>query len=138
MSQTIMDSGPLVAWFSRRDSHHEWAARIMDDLPGGAFICEAVLAEVCHLVAKDGVPAATVLKLVEQNDLVLVSLVGEVSGIRALMERYKDAPMDFADACVVRIADLNPGATVCTTDGHFRFFRKSSGEIIAWAAPFTG
>jgi predicted nucleic acid-binding protein len=138
MSQSIMDSGPLVAWFAKRDSHHEWATRVIDDLPVGALVCEAVLAEVCHLVAKDGVPAATVLKLVEQNDLVLVSLVGEIPAIRALMERYKDAPMDFADACVVRMTELNPEATVCTTDGHFRFFRKSSGEIIGLLAPFAG
>src|SRR5277367_6241207 len=127
MSQTIMDSGPLVAWFSTRDLHHEWAMRVIDDLPVGVRVCEAVLAEVCHLVSKDGVPAATVLKLLEQNDLVLVSLVGEISSIRLLMERYKDAPMDFADACVVRMSELNPGAAVCTTDGDFRFFRKSSG-----------
>jgi uncharacterized protein len=138
MSQTIMDSGPLVAWFSKRDLHHEWASRVIEDLPVGAFVCEAVLAEVCHLVAKDGVPAPAVLKLVEQNDLALVSLVGEISAIRTLMERYKDAPMDFADACVVRMAELNPGAIVCTTDGHFRFFRNSSGEIIALLAPFAG
>jgi predicted nucleic acid-binding protein len=138
MSQTIMDSGPLVAWFAKRDSHHQWATRVIEELPAGALVCEAVLAEVCHLVAKDGVPAASVLKLVEQNDLVLVSLVGEISAVRALMEQYKDAPMDFADACVVRMAELNPGATICTTDGHFRFFRKSSGEIITVLAPFAG
>jgi predicted nucleic acid-binding protein len=54
------------------------------------------------------------------------------------MERYKDAPMDFADACVVRMAELNSKAAVCTIDGHFRFFRKSSGEIIALLAPFAG
>jgi predicted nucleic acid-binding protein len=64
--------------------------------------------------------------------------VGEISAIRALMERYKDAPMDFADACVVRMAEMNPGTAVCTTDGHFRFFRNSSGEIIALLAPFAG
>jgi hypothetical protein len=64
--------------------------------------------------------------------------VGEIPAICALMEQYKDAPMDFADACVVRMADLNPGATVCTTDGHFRFSRKSSGEIITVLAPIAG
>jgi predicted nucleic acid-binding protein len=53
MSQAIMDSGPLVAWFSIRDSHHEWATRIFENLPAGALVCEAVLAEGCHLVAKD-------------------------------------------------------------------------------------
>jgi predicted nucleic acid-binding protein len=54
------------------------------------------------------------------------------------MERYKDAPMDFADGCVVRIAELNPGSSICTTDSHFRFFRKSSGETLALLAPFSG
>jgi uncharacterized protein len=131
-----MDSGPLVAWFCKKDLHHDWATRVIDGLPVGAFVCEAVLAEVCHLVAKDGVPAAAVLKLVEQNDLALVSLIGEISAIRALMERYREAPMDFADACVVRMVELNPGTTVCTTDGHFQFFRKSSGEPIPLLAPF--
>jgi len=61
---------------------------------------------------KDGVPAPAVLKLVEQNDLVLVSLSSEISAIRNLMERYQDAPKDFADACVVRMVELNPGSNV--------------------------
>jgi predicted nucleic acid-binding protein len=54
-----MDSGPLVAWFSKRDAHHERAARVIDDLPVGASVCEAVLAEVCHLVAKEGAGASS-------------------------------------------------------------------------------
>jgi hypothetical protein len=38
-----MDSGPLVAWFSKRDTYHEWAARVIGDLPVGVLVCEAVL-----------------------------------------------------------------------------------------------
>lgn len=131
MSQTILDGGPLVAWFSKRDSRHQWATRVIDALPVGVLVCGAVLAEVCHLVAKDGVPPGAALKLVEQNNLILVSLVGEISAI-------KDVPMDFADACVVRMAERNSKAAVCTTDGHFRFYRKSSGDAIALQAPFEG
>jgi len=54
------------------------------------------------------------------------------------MERYEDAPMDFADACVMRMAERNSQGIVCTTDGHSSFFRKSSGEIVALLAPFAG
>jgi predicted nucleic acid-binding protein len=54
-----------VAWFCVRDQHHAWAARVLDGLPSGVLICEAILAEVCHLVAKDGVPASAPLRLVE-------------------------------------------------------------------------
>jgi predicted nucleic acid-binding protein len=45
--------------------------------------------------------------------------------------------MDFADACVVRLAELNDTLTVCTVDGHFRFFRKNGREPIPLIAPFV-
>jgi hypothetical protein len=43
MSESIMDSGPLVAWFAKRDSHHAWAAQVIEALPVGDLVCEAVL-----------------------------------------------------------------------------------------------
>ena len=137
MKPVIMDAGPLIAWLCIKDSHHHWAIQTFDRLPSGLLVCEAVLAEACHLVAKDGVPPAEVLKLVEQTDLILISLAGQTGHIRSLLQRYADAPMDFADACVVRLAELHPDATVCTTDGHFRFFRKHGQENIPLLAPFA-
>ena len=137
MKRVVMDAGPLVGWFCSKDSHNVWAEKVFESLPGGSIVCEAVLAEACHLVAKDGVSPASVLRLVEQNDLELVSLVGQSANIRALLERYADVPMDFADACVVRLAEMFPNATVCTTDSHFRFFRRHGQENIPLIAPFS-
>ena len=131
-----MDAGPLVAWFCPKDEHHAWAKKVFDELPTGALVCEAVLAETCHLVGKDGVAPAKVLQLVEENSLTLVSLAGEISRIRDLLTRYADVPMDFADACVVRLAELHPTASVCTVDGDFRVFRRLGREPIPLTAPF--
>ena len=132
-----MDAGPLVAWFCAKDKHHAWAERVFDSLPTGALVCEAVLAEACHLAAKDGISPAKILELIENNDLILVSLAGQVSHIRQLLTDYADIPMDFADACVVRLAELHPDATICTTDGHFQFYRKLQRENIPLLAPFA-
>jgi uncharacterized protein len=137
MKGAIMDAGPLVAWLCPRDSHHDWATRVLDGLPSGALVCEAVLAEACHLVAKEGVAPSAVLRLVEQDDLVLVPLGGEITHIRALLDRYADVHMDLGDACVVRLAELHPEATVCTTDTDFRFYRKNEREAIPLLAPFA-
>jgi predicted nucleic acid-binding protein len=126
----------LVAWFCPKDEHHAWAKKVFDELPTGALGCEAVLAETCHLVGKDGVAPAKVLQLVEENSLTLVSLAGEISRIRDLLTRYADVPMDFADACVVRLAELHPTASVCTVDGDFRVFRRLGREPIPMTAPF--
>ena len=137
MKRTIMDAGPLVARLCPKDEHHKWAVKTFDMLPLGVLTCEAVLAEVCHMVAKDRVPVGDVLKLIERGGLTLVPLAAELRPIRALLDRYANTPMDFADACVVRLAELYPDITVCTTDGHFKFFRKHGREPIPLIAPFA-
>ncbi len=137
MTPTLMDAGPLVAWFCPKDEHHAWAEKVFDQLPVGALVCEAVLAEACHLAAKDGIAPAKILELVENDSLTLVSLAGQISPIRNLLSRYADAPMDFADACVVRLAEIHLDVTVCTTDRDFLFYRKNRQEPIPLLAPFT-
>ena len=136
MKTVVFDTGPLVAWFCARDKHHDWACKAFSELPAGGLICEAVLTEVCHLVAKDGIARGKVLEFVEQAGFTPVYLGGELSALRGLLNRYADTPMDFADACVVRMTELYAESTVCTTDSDFRFFRKNGREPILLLAPF--
>jgi predicted nucleic acid-binding protein len=137
MKPVIFDTGPLVAWFCPRDKHHGWARKSFTQIPAGGFICEAVLAEVCHLVAKDGVARGKVLEFVEQGGPTPVFLGGEFPVLRELLNRYADTPMDFADACIVRLAEIHADSVVCTTEGDFRFFRKNGREPISLLAPFV-
>lgn len=137
MNRIIMDAGPLVAWLCPRDEHHPWASRAFTQFQPGGLVCEAVLTETCHLVAKEGVRPGQVLEFVESGGLTVIPLGGELAAIRSLTERYADAPMDFADACMVRLAELHPEAAVCTTDTDFRFYRKNGQEVISLMAPFV-
>ncbi len=136
MKPVIFDTGPLVAWFCPRDKHHDWARRTFSQIPAGGLICEAVLAEVCHLVAKDGIARGKVLEFVERGGLKPVFLGGEFRVLRELLDRYADTPMDFADACVVRLAEIHADSTICTLDSDFQFFRKNGSEPISLLAPF--
>jgi predicted nucleic acid-binding protein len=137
MNRLIMDTGPLVAWFCPKDQHHAWAAKTFDSLPAGALVCEAVLAEACHLVAKDGVAPGKVLEFVERGGLALVPLTGEIPAIRKLVESYRDAGMDFTDGCVVRLSQLHERAQVCTTDSDFKVYRRTGRSPISLLAPFS-
>lgn len=136
MKPVVLDTGPLVAWLCPKDVHHAWAVEVFDQLPAGILVCEAVLTEACHLVVKDGVPPAAILRLVEQQDLRLVPLAGEVAAIRALMETYADVPMDFADACVTRLAEMFGDLSVCTADTDFLVYRKNRRTVIPLLSPF--
>lgn len=43
--------------------------------------------------------------------------------------------MSFADACLVRMAELRDDARVFTTDGNFRIYRKHGDEAIGVLMP---
>ena len=52
-----------------------------------------------------------------------------------LLRRYNDTPMSFADACLVRMAELHEGAVVFTTDSDFRIYRKNARQAIPVLSP---
>jgi predicted nucleic acid-binding protein len=137
MKPAILDTGPIVAWLCPRDEHHHWARRAFLEMAPGSLVCEAVLTEVCHLVAKEGIPRARAIEFVNTIRLNPVSLCDELEAVGKLLGLYSDAPMDFADGCVVRLAEMNDRLQVCTVDSHFRFFRKNGSDPIALIAPFA-
>ena len=132
-----MDAGPLVAWLCPKDAHHRWALTMLRPLQVEIVTCEAVLTEACHMVAKDGVDPARVLEIVKRGAVVLARLSGDIRAIRGLMAQYRDQHMDFADACVVRLAEMHEGATVCTTDGDFKVYRIHGRREIPLLAPWN-
>jgi len=137
MKPLIFDTGPLVAWLCPRDQHHDWSRHAFRTIRGDGIICEAVLTEVCHLAGKEGVPSSEVVDFLLEGQIRLVSLHQELPKLHTLLARYADTPMDFADACVTRLAEIHDGSTVCTTDSDFLVYRKSRSETIPLLAPFS-
>lgn len=138
MKPVILDTGPLVAWFCPRDEHHLWARKVFPGFASGSVLCEAMLTEVCHLVAKEGVAPGRVMDSLNRGRFRHVALGNELGTITRLLHAYSDAPMDFADACVVRLAEMFPNTAVCTTDTQFRFFRVNERDTIPLLASFAG
>jgi len=51
--------------------------------------------------------------------------------------KYRDVPMDLADACLVLLAEEHPSAVVITTDRDFRIYRTRSRRQIRVLTPFA-
>jgi predicted nucleic acid-binding protein len=52
----------------------------------------------------------------------------EADRIRELMEKYRDTPMDLADASLVATAERRHLRRVFTLDSDFRVYRTNDGE----------
>jgi predicted nucleic acid-binding protein len=132
----LLDTGPLVAYLDRKDLRHEWAEKVMGDLPGPFLSCEAVLAEACHLLKHvDQAPAKAVHLVATRAVLLPIWFEEEAGALRELMEHYADVPMSFADACLVRMTELLPRTAVITMDRDFLVYRKNRREAIATVMP---
>jgi len=54
----------------------------------------------------------------------------------SLIRRYKDIPMSFADACLVRMSELHNDAVIFTADRDFETYRKNGRQTIPLVAPW--
>ena len=133
----VVDTGPLVAVFSRSDQHQNWARKEFERLTPPLFTCEAVLSEAQLLIQERGGIPRAVLELIQRGILnVAFELEDEVKRLLELQRAYADVPMSLADACLVRMTELHDRSRVMTTDSDFRIFRRNRRQIIPLLAPY--
>jgi len=131
MRTWLVDTGPLVAYLDSRDPAHGEVGACLDGFTGGLATTSAVITEAMHFLS----PAKTGPRLLA--DLVRASGIGvfdlcrppELDAAAALMEKYADTPMDFADATLVLLAEALGQNEILTLDRRgFSAFRTRRGR----------
>jgi predicted nucleic acid-binding protein len=115
--ELLLDTGALVSLLDRSQRHHAACRRAFGDWAGSVLSTEAVLTEASHLLA--GVPGgrtACVDFFVSGGALLVPSSRTSLQRVRMLLEKYRDLPMDYADATLVALADELDCTSVFTTD----------------------
>ncbi len=137
MKETIiLDTGPQVAFYDRRDEHHAWAWDTFSSLQAPFITCDAVLNEACFLLARNGGDPLPVIQAVKIGLLKPSFEIGEESGaLETLMKRYADTPMALADACLVRLSEMHKDCRVFTLDRHFKTYRRYGRSVIPLLRP---
>lgn len=124
MKATLLDTGVIVALLDRSEQYHPQCVEVVSDLMGPLATCEAVIAEACYLLR--GVrkaPEAVVENVTEGVFQTPVRLADQASAVARLLGKYRDVPMDLADACLVDLADRLETARILTLDGDFEIYR---------------
>lgn len=124
MNPVLLDTGCIVALLDRSAEHHGQCVEVVSELEAPLVTCEAVIAESCYLLRAIHGASAAILENVDRGIFIIpYRLTGNATAVSKLMRKYADLPMDFADACLVDMANFYQSGRILTLDGDFRVYR---------------
>lgn len=136
MTRVIIDTGPIVALLNRRDRHHAWVREVLDAIKPPIFTCEAVVSEACFLFGRVASGQDAVLELLASNVINIdFQMLPEITAIQTLMRKFANVPMSLADACLVRMTELDVESVLVTLDSDFRVYRRNRTRVIPTIMP---
>lgn len=124
----LIDAGPLVALIDRAERRHADCVAALARVSGPLMTTWPVVTEAMHLLRDGGCHAQRLLwDMLLSDDVELADLdAAATARVRALMEKYRDLPMDLADATLVAVGEQRRVRQVLTLDGHFRVYRTAT------------
>jgi len=130
----LTDTGPLIALINRNDRNHAACLASAKTLPAEPLLTTwPCFTEAMYLLYQaGGHPAQVELwRWRSSGKLVLHDLSEqEMDRMAALMERYRDTPMDLADASIVAAAERHGIRRIFTLDGDFRIYRMADDLVL--------
>lgn len=121
----LTDTNVLVAFIDDQDQYHErLRPQIGDPLTAELLTTCYCFSEAMHLLgASGGYRHQSVLLDMARRGLLQIHHF-------ALLEQYRDRPMDYADASLVAVAESRQITRILTFDSDFRFYRMQDGATL--------
>src|SRR5262249_51609961 len=131
-----VDTGPLVAYLDPDQKYHRWAEEQVKVLLQPLFICEPVLTEAMFLLKHVPAGQKALFRLLENGALTFkFSLSEEIAAVKSLLSKYVDIGISLADACLIRMSELNDEYVIFTLDSDFHIYRKHGRQSIQLISP---
>lgn len=127
-AHALIDTGAILALVDADEPWHEATREAFETLRLPLATSAAILAEVFHLI--DGRHLRAMWNFIQSGAVTVLPIADpDLPDLRQLMERYRDRPMDFADATLVHLAARESLSTVLTIDHHdFETYRFGRGR----------
>jgi predicted nucleic acid-binding protein len=123
---TLTDAGPLIALIDAGEPDHDRCRGTLDQLEFPLVTTWPAFTEAIYLLGQAaGWPGQQALWQMVKRDALTIAELDHQLTLRSaeLMDRYRDHPMDLADATLVALAEDRDVRTIFTLDEHFRTYR---------------
>lgn len=111
----LVDAGPLIALFARRDRWHPWAVETFAAIGEPLWTSELVIAEVSWNLGQNSPATLELLSFVHRSELRVLPCISEHAvRLSQLMAKYER--MDVCDGSLVVLSERFPKAKIITVD----------------------
>jgi predicted nucleic acid-binding protein len=102
----LVDAGPLIALIHKDDAHHARCVNTLQSITEPLGTVWPALTEAMYLLSFSWKAQDALWEMLERGVVELLTLDGrDMSRARDWMKKYKDLPMDLADAALVAVAE---------------------------------
>lgn len=123
----LVDAGPLVALIHEDDNEHERCKEVFKSLGEPLGTAWPPFTEAMHLLGFSWEAQNALWEMVETEAVQILSLEkADMARMKELMRKYRDLPMDLADAALVRVAERERLRRIFTLDRRdFELYRPA-------------
>jgi hypothetical protein len=120
----LADSSFFVALYNRREAAHLRCIEAYRALDAPLVTCEACITEAFHILGHADAAVDAIFTSIEDGSLEAAFQLGlHAHAIGGLLRKYRDTPADFADACLIAMANQLGTGDILTLDSDFRHYR---------------
>lgn len=124
MAQILLDSGVLVALFDKDDNYHIQSVDFIKNNHSPLVTTVANITEAMYLLSFSLQAQLNLLQWLSLKVVYIHPVLSQdLTIIAELTKTYADLPMDFADACLVMLAEKLKITEIATIDSDFLIYR---------------
>ncbi len=131
MQNILIDAGPLIALFDKSDQYHQKSLHFLKAYEGALWTTWPVVTEVCHMLDFHQRAQTNFLKWIDRGGLNIYPMdQNHVERLLELTEKFKDVPMDLADASLIVISELTGYTEIASVDSDFYIYRDIRNQYL--------
>lgn len=120
MPTVLVDAGPLIALIDRSDSHHQACRDALNTIRDPLGTVWPAFTEAMYLLRSSADAQRALWEMIITGGVRFIELGhDDCPRMLELMRKFRDLPMDLADAALVRVAEREGLRRVFTIDRHY-------------------
>ena len=129
MPDCIIDTGPIVAFFDESDKYSKSFRDFLSQFSGRLYTTLSVVTEASYLLEDIQPAQLDFMEWIKNGAIEIIPITNaDFDSIHRYMIKYRDTPMDFADASLVILANKIQIHRILSLDTDFDVYRTIAGK----------